>query len=158
MSALFTKLWEDDSGVILSAELIIILTIAVLGMVVGLSCLQTAILSEFNDLALAFTGLNQSYGTPWFRGCNKFWGWGGRTSWVAGSYFIDVYDGCAGLQGGGYIGDICAQGYQLPVGNCPVTVDQRTQTALPSSDLCPSVQLQDVPSPSALTPTPAVKP
>lgn len=103
MTALFRKLLNDEAGLILSAELVIILTITVLGMVVGLVNLQHALLNEFADLSLAFQSLNQSYHTPSFAGCWKWWG--GRTSWVAGSTFIDVFDGCVGAGvGGNYMG------------------------------------------------------
>lgn len=93
MKHLLRDLWQEDAGMILSAELVIILTVAVIGMVVGLVNLQNAILGEFADISLAFQSLNQSYSTPSFRGCWKFWG---RTSWTAGSTFIDVFDGCVG--------------------------------------------------------------
>jgi len=93
MKNLLRDLWQEDAGLILSAELVIILTVAVIGMVVGLVNLQNAILGEFADLSLAFQSLNQSYSTPTFRGCWKIWG---RTSWTAGSTFIDVFDGCVG--------------------------------------------------------------
>ena len=108
MTALLRDLWRNDDGLILSAEMVVILTITVLGMVVGLANLQTAILGEFADLSLAFQSLNQSYSTPSYRGCWKYWG---RTSWVAGSCFVDIFDGCVG--GGAYGSDIVS-GYQLP--------------------------------------------
>lgn len=93
MKNLLRDLWQEDAGMILSAELVIILTVGVIGMVVGLVNLQNAMLGEFADLSLAFQSLNQSYSTPTFRGC---WKWWGRTSWTAGSTFIDVFDGCVG--------------------------------------------------------------
>lgn len=80
------RFWRDESGAILSAELIIILTIVVLGLITGLACLQQAIVAELQDVSAAFTGLNQSYFTSGFRGCLKIWG---RTSGTAGSMFID---------------------------------------------------------------------
>lgn len=97
MFAQLQSLWKDEAGFILSAEMVIILTISVLGMVTGLVCLQNAILGEFADLSLAFQSLNQSYATPSYRGCWKYWGF---TSWCAGSSFIDVFDGCAVGYGG----------------------------------------------------------
>ncbi len=98
MKALWNELVENESGMILSAELILVLTIAVLGVVTGLSCVQQAVVSELQDLAMAFRGLNQSYATPSYRGCWKWWG--GRTSWSAGSGFINIYDGCVGVTTG----------------------------------------------------------
>ena len=93
MKALWNELMENESGLILSAEMILVLTIAVLGMVTGLVCVQQAVVGELQDLALAFGGLNQSYSTPTYSGCLK---WRGRTSWSAGSGFLDFYDGCVG--------------------------------------------------------------
>jgi len=55
------KLWQDDAGAVLSAELILILTIAVLAMVVGLSSVAVALNTELNDLSSAFGNLNQTY-------------------------------------------------------------------------------------------------
>jgi Flp pilus assembly pilin Flp len=54
-------LWNDECGVILSAELVLIATILVLGMIVGLVELQSSIVSELSDLSSAFGNLDQSY-------------------------------------------------------------------------------------------------
>ena len=98
MKTLWNKLIANESGLILSAELVLILTIGVIGMVTGLACVQQAVVYELNDLGLAFSSLNQTYWTPTYRG-----GWkrfcGGNKSFVAGSSFIDIYDGGAGVQG-----------------------------------------------------------
>ncbi|MBS0204407.1 MAG: hypothetical protein JSS49_15995 [Planctomycetes bacterium] len=98
-----SELMTNESGLILSAEMVMILTICVLGVVVGLTQLQTAIVTEFQDLSLAFSGFNQSYATPAFFGCRK---WSGQTSWTASSGFIDFYNGCFsnGIGGVGYGG------------------------------------------------------
>lgn len=98
MRTLFADFWDNEAGLILSAEMVLILTIAVLGIVVGLVQVQTAVVSEFQDLALAFSSLNQSYSTPAFFGCRKWWG---RTAWTSGSGFIDFFDGCIANGGGG---------------------------------------------------------
>jgi Flp pilus assembly pilin Flp len=60
------SLWNDEAGVILSAELVLIATILVLGMVVGLVELQAAVVGELGDLASAFGNLDQSYVTSGF--------------------------------------------------------------------------------------------
>lgn len=100
MKTVAINLWNDEVGLILSAEMVLILTIAVLGIIVGLVQVQTAVVGEFQDLALAFSSFNQSYMTPGFTGCRKWWG---RTSWTAGSGYIDVFEGCIGTGGvGGY--------------------------------------------------------
>lgn len=82
--------WKDDRGLVLSAELIIIVTVVVLGLITGLACVQQALVAEFQDVSGALRGMNQSYGTPQFLGCAKIWG---RTSWTAGSRFTDTTAG-----------------------------------------------------------------
>lgn len=68
-------LWNDEAGVILSAELVLISTILVLGMIVGLVELQCSIVAELSDLSSAFGNLNQSYNISGFassKGGNQF--------------------------------------------------------------------------------------
>ena len=68
-------LWNDESGVILSAELVLIMTILVLGMIVGLVELQCSIVAELSDLSSAFGNLSQSYSISGFassKGGNQF--------------------------------------------------------------------------------------
>lgn len=155
MSAFLKNLWSDEAGVILSAELVIILTIAVLGMVVGLSCLQQAMFNEFRDLSLAFQSMNQSFFTPSFRGCWKWWG--GPTSFVAGSSFYDVFDGCVYGNGYGYGCGPCeiygATNLGYSTNGCATTVG----TTAVSTDPCATSAEPFIPaSPSAtpLLPTP----
>lgn len=69
------NLWNDEAGVILSAELVLISTILVLGMIVGLVELQCSIVAELSDLSSAFGNLNQSYNISGFtssKGANQF--------------------------------------------------------------------------------------
>jgi hypothetical protein len=94
MSRSARVLWSDESGLVLSAELIIIVTVTVLGLVVGLAQVQSAVVSELRDTAAAVASLDQSFGFTGFRGCWKF---NTATSWTAGSTFIDVFDTCLGV-------------------------------------------------------------
>ncbi|MBL8811060.1 MAG: hypothetical protein JNM43_12860 [Planctomycetaceae bacterium] len=55
------SLWNDETGVILSAELVLIGTILVIGMIVGLVELQCAVVAELSDLSSAIGNLDQSY-------------------------------------------------------------------------------------------------
>ena len=89
--SLWKEFIEDEKGVILSAELVLILTIAVIGMVVGLSHVALAVNQELSDVACAIGSLNQSYSFTGFRCC---WFNGGPTSFTAGSTFIDWPDVC----------------------------------------------------------------
>lgn len=55
------KLWKDESGFIVSIELILISTIAVIGLVAGMTAIRDAVVSEMSDVAGAVSDLNQSY-------------------------------------------------------------------------------------------------
>jgi len=89
---MLNKLINDESGVIISAELVLVLTIAVLAMVVGLSEIAVALNTELNDVANAFGRLDQSYGFTGFHACSnhdlK------SKSFVAGSSWMDSIDDC----------------------------------------------------------------
>lgn len=61
MSTLLTNLYNDENGFIVSAELILVSTIAVLSMIVGLSEVSNAINQELEDVASAFGAVNQTY-------------------------------------------------------------------------------------------------
>ena len=55
------RLWRDDDGFIVSAELVLISTILVLALIVGLTAVRTALTEEPVDVANAFGSLNQSF-------------------------------------------------------------------------------------------------
>jgi hypothetical protein len=54
-------LWADEAGFVISAELALIGTLLVIGMVVGLAEVQNAVVNELNDVGDAIGSLNQSY-------------------------------------------------------------------------------------------------
>lgn len=81
--------WNDECGFIISAELVLVATILVLGMMVGLVQLQASVIAELNDVACAIGSLNQSY-TLWMPSTTK----GGHTIGLAGSSFEDNIDEC----------------------------------------------------------------
>lgn len=82
---LTTLLLRDEAGFIVSIELILISTIAVLGILVGLASMRDAVVSELSDVAGAVQDLNQSY---------AFFGVIGHASSTAGSDFVDGLDFC----------------------------------------------------------------
>ena len=55
------SLMNDEGGFVVSAELILVATIAVLGLVVGLAEVRQAVSEELEDVAAAIGSLNQSY-------------------------------------------------------------------------------------------------
>lgn len=79
------KLWNDEAGFVVSAELVLIATILVLGLIVGLVTVRDQIVQELGDVAQAFAQINQSY---------SFSGVTGHTSATSGSQFIDTSDYC----------------------------------------------------------------
>jgi Flp pilus assembly pilin Flp len=86
------RLWNDESGFIISAELVLVATLLVLGMIVGLSEVQHAVVSELNDVADAIGSLNQSYCYSGFSKPELFGG--GVKAYTRGSIFFDSFDEC----------------------------------------------------------------
>ena len=75
---LFAQLWRDEAGVLLSAEAVVVGTIAVVGLTTGLTVVAKSVNEELQDVAFAIRSLDQSYSIPAIEGC------GART---AGSSF-----------------------------------------------------------------------
>jgi hypothetical protein len=76
--SLFAKLWRDEAGVLLSAEAVVVGTVAVVGLTTGLTVVAKSVNEELQDVAFAIRSLDQSYSIPAIEGC------GART---AGSSF-----------------------------------------------------------------------
>ena len=87
MTTLIHQFVRDEAGFVISAELILVATIAVLSMVVGLSELSKAINQELEDVAAAFGAVSQSY---------KYSGLQGHQGRWEGSLFNDQFDECDG--------------------------------------------------------------
>jgi Flp pilus assembly pilin Flp len=85
------KLWNDEAGAIISAELVLIATILVIGVIVGLASLRDAVVTELADVGQAISQVNQSY---------EYTGILGHLNFTAGSIFIDLPDFCDNLGGG----------------------------------------------------------
>jgi hypothetical protein len=58
---LLHRLWQDEQGFIVSTELILMGTIATLGLVVGLATYRDSVVQELGDTAMGIGVLNQSY-------------------------------------------------------------------------------------------------
>ena len=76
---------QDESGFIISSELILITTLIVIGLIGGLSTIRDQLTGELNDLADAASEMNSSYS---FAGITSH---GGST---AGTVFSDLNDFC----------------------------------------------------------------
>jgi hypothetical protein len=88
---MLNKFWNDEAGVIISAELVLVLTICVLGVIVGLSSVAVAVNTELLDVAHAIGVLNQSFCIPGFTGCKKG---GAPISCTFGAINTDTADDC----------------------------------------------------------------
>ena len=86
MKCLLTKLWNDECGIVISTEMVVITSITLLATIVGLESLANAIAFEFNDIGNALTSIVQSYSFTGFQGSG-----GGKTkSSYSGSSFQDT--------------------------------------------------------------------
>ncbi len=84
---LLHQLWRDEAGFIVSAELILIASIAVLSLIVGLTEVTYAVNNELEDVGAAFGSVNQSY---------RYSGLTGHKGKYFGSAFWDYRDDCDG--------------------------------------------------------------
>ena len=95
-----TNLLHDENGFLVSAELILLSTIAVLGLVVGMTEISYAVNNEMEDVASAVGSLNQSFYVNGVHSEGK--------GCTAGSEFMDDYDDCDSqwdIQGSGVVGE-----------------------------------------------------
>jgi hypothetical protein len=92
---MLTHFWRDEAGFIISAELVLVATILVIGLIVGMSELQHSIVGELNDVGEAIGKLNQSYAFTGFSARKGGGGGGfGIKSFTNGSFFIDHAENC----------------------------------------------------------------
>jgi Flp pilus assembly pilin Flp len=79
------KLWNDECGAIISAELVLVMTIVGIGMITGLTSLRDGVIEELADVGAAIGSVDQSYTV------------GGATAHSSGtsmSVFSDAPDFC----------------------------------------------------------------
>lgn len=55
------KLWKDEAGFIISAELVLVATILVIGMITGLVVLRNQVVQELADLGASLGMISQGY-------------------------------------------------------------------------------------------------
>ena len=58
---MMSKLWKDEAGFVVSAELIFIATLLVIGLVTGWVAVRNAVTSELTEVAQAIGAVDQSY-------------------------------------------------------------------------------------------------
>lgn len=91
---LFAKLWKDECGAIVTAEIMLIASILVLGAIVGLAALRDSIVTELADLAQAIANIDQSF---------SFSGTSGHHAFTGGGFFHDRADFCDNRFNGGHV-------------------------------------------------------
>ena len=79
------RLWSEEVGAIVSAEIMLVATILVLGMVVGLASVRDSVVTELADVALAFANVSQSY---------SYSGVAGHHAFSSAGAFTDTSDFC----------------------------------------------------------------
>ena len=79
------RFWNEEAGFIVSAELVLVATILVIGMITGLTSVRDAVITELADVGQAISNINQSY---------SIGGVSGRSASTPGSLFIDQTDFC----------------------------------------------------------------
>jgi Flp pilus assembly pilin Flp len=87
MNAIFTRLMNDEAGFIISAELVLVASIAVLAMIVGLSEVAQNVSHELEDVGSSFGSINQTFHVN---------GLCGHGAHIGGSCFTDQTDFCDG--------------------------------------------------------------
>lgn len=86
-------LLNDEAGFIVSAELVLVATILVIGMIFGLSEVQHAVVQELGDVGDAIGEINQTYSYTGFS-AEKSDNVTKDKSYTVGSSFLDVGDDC----------------------------------------------------------------
>ena len=86
MKNLLNKLWNDDSGAILTAEYLTLGSVVVLGGVGGLAAMRDSVNSEMSEFGNSIKAVRQQYSAPGFSG-------GGAST--AGSAAVDSGSSCS---------------------------------------------------------------
>ena len=75
----------DDRGFIVSMELVLIATIAVIGLLAGYTAMRDAVVAELSDVGGAIQDMNQSF---------QYYGVLGHSASTAGADYVDDTDWC----------------------------------------------------------------
>ena len=85
MKSTIVRLWSEQDGAIVSAEIMLVATILVIGVIVGLKSVRDSVVTELADVAQALANVNQTY---------SYSGTQGHHAYTAGSAFVDLADFC----------------------------------------------------------------
>jgi len=79
------RLWKEEAGAIVSAEIMLIASILVIGVIVGLKSVRDSVVTELADVAQALANVDQSY---------SYSATSGHHAFTAGGFFDDLPDFC----------------------------------------------------------------
>ena len=79
------RFWKEEAGAIVSAEIMLVATILVIGVIVGLKSVRDSVVTELADVAQAIANVNQSY---------SYSATSGHHTFTAGAAFTDNADFC----------------------------------------------------------------
>ena len=85
MKSSINRLWTEETGAIISAEIMLVGSILVIGVIVGLKSVRDSVVTELADVAQAISNVNQSY-------CYS--GTTGHSAHTGGGSFNDEQDFC----------------------------------------------------------------
>jgi Flp pilus assembly pilin Flp len=85
MKLALARFWNEQDGAILSAEIMMVATILVLGMIVGLKSVRDSVVTELADVAQGMGNSSQSY---------SYSGTSGHAANGGGGQFADNTDFC----------------------------------------------------------------
>jgi Flp pilus assembly pilin Flp len=88
MMNVFSRMWNDDAGYIISTEMLLIFVILVLGLIAGWANLRMAIVNEFTESANTILTLNQSYTISALSGCSGTSGGSNATDTVGSTTVV----------------------------------------------------------------------
>jgi hypothetical protein len=88
------NLWKDEAGFIVSAELVLVATILVIGLIVGMVSLRNQVVQELVDVGQAIGSLSQSFCFAGVQGACV----GTPYAWTDGTCYIDLVDFCQATQ------------------------------------------------------------
>jgi Flp pilus assembly pilin Flp len=63
------RLWKDDQGALIASEWLFVATILVIGIIVGLSGVRDAVVTELTEFGNALLALSQGYSISGMEGC-----------------------------------------------------------------------------------------
>ena len=79
------RLWNEANGAVVSAELVLVMTILMIGVIVGLKSVRDSVVTELADVAQAIANVSQSY---------SFSATSGHHAYTGGGLFTDNRDFC----------------------------------------------------------------